>query len=444
MRNMIAHFFLKIPVQHLYFYILFFADSKFKRVRVLDKDSLTQRALDYHEFPKPGKLAVQVTKPTQSQDDLSLAYTPGVAVPVHAIAHNPDDVYRYTAKGNLVAVMTNGTAVLGLGNVGPLASKPVMEGKAVLFKQFADIDVFDIELDAPDPQDFIATAKRIAPTFGGINLEDIKAPECFEIELALIEQLTIPVFHDDQHGTAIVVAAGLLNALELQNKTLSEARIVCIGAGAAGIASMRLLVALGADKENMLLLDSHGVIHCGREDLNAYKFAFARTTDCRTLADALVDADVFIGVAKADLLNAELLSLMAPKPVIFALSNPVPEIRPDVALSIRDDLIIATGRSDYPNQVNNVLCFPYLFRGALDVRATCINQAMQIAAVEAIRQLVHEPVPQCVKDNYPGVANWTFGADYILPKPIDPRLRERVPAAVAAAAIASGVNQITE
>ena len=406
------------------------------------ENDLKQRALDYHEFPSPGKLAVHATKPMSSQDDLSLAYSPGVGAPVLAIAQHPEDVYRYTSKGNLIAVMTNGTAVLGFGDVGPLASKPVMEGKAVLFKQFADIDVFDIEIDANDPQDFIATAKRIAPTFGGINLEDIKAPECFEIELGLIEQLHIPVFHDDQHGTAIVVAAGLLNALELQGKTLKDARIVCIGAGAAGIASMRLLVALGANKENMLLLDSNGVIHSGREDLNAYKFAFARTTDRRTLADALVDADVFIGVAKADLLNAELLHLMAPKPVIFALSNPNPEIKPDLALQIRDDLIIATGRSDYPNQVNNVLCFPYIFRGALDVRATCINQHMQIAAVEAIRQLVHEPVPQSVKDNYPGVLHWEFGAEYILPKPLDPRLRERVPAAVSLAAIASGVNQL--
>ena len=421
--------------------VFFFADLD-KRVNILSDNNLKQRALHYHEFPNPGKLAIQVTKSTSSQEDLSLAYTPGVAEPVLAIAENPDDVYRYTAKGNLVAVMTNGTAVLGLGDVGPLASKPVMEGKAVLFKQFADIDVFDIEIDADDPQDFIATAKRIAPTFGGINLEDIKAPECFEIELALIEQLNIPVFHDDQHGTAIVVAAGLLNALELQNKKLSEAQIVCIGAGAAGIASMRLLVALGADKENMLLLDSNGVIHSGREDLNAYKFAFARTTDRRTLADALVDADVFIGVAKAGLLNADLLKLMAPNPVIFALSNPEPEIRPDVASDVRNDIIIATGRSDFPNQVNNVLCFPYLFRGALDVRATCINQAMQIAAVEAIRQLVHEPVPQSVKENYPGVVNWDFGPNYILPKPIDPRLRERVPVAVSKAAIASGVNRI--
>ena len=414
-----------------------------KRVSTLDEDILKQRALDYHEFPTPGKLGIRVTKSTNSQDDLSLAYTPGVAEPVLAIAENSENAYRYTAKGNLIAVMTNGTAVLGLGDVGPLASKPVMEGKAVLFKRFADIDVFDIEVDAEDPQAFIATAKRIAPTFGGINLEDIKAPECLEIEQSLIEQLQIPVFHDDQHGTAIVIAAGLLNALELQHKKLSEARIVCIGAGAAGIASMRLLVALGADKKNMLLLDSKGVIHSGRKDLNAYKFAFARTTDCRTLADALVGADVFIGLAKPDLLNASLLKLMAPKPVIFALSNPNPEIRPELALDVCNDLIIATGRSDYPNQVNNVLCFPYIFRGALDVRATCINQEMQMAAVEAIRLLVHEPVPCEVKDNYPGVANWDFGAHYIIPKPIDPRLRERVPVAVAQAAIASGVSRLS-
>ncbi len=413
----------------------------YERISILDEHELKQRALHYHEFPTPGKLGICLTKATNSQDDLSLAYTPGVAEPVMAIAENPENVYRYTAKGNLIAVMTNGSAVLGLGDVGPLASKPVMEGKAVLFKRFADIDVFDIEVDAPSPQAFISTARRIAPTFGGINLEDIKAPECFEIEQSLIDQLQIPVFHDDQHGTAIVVAAGLLNALELQQKKLSEARIVCIGAGAAGIASMRLLVALGADKRNMLLLDSKGVIHAGREDLNAYKFAFARTTDCRTLADALVDADVFIGVAKPDLLSADLLKLMAPKPVIFALSNPNPEIRPELALEACDDLIIATGRSDYPNQVNNVLCFPYIFRGALDVRATCINQAMQIAAVDAIRKLVHEPVPQEVKDNYPGVTNWDFGPDYIIPKPIDPRLRERVPLAVANAAIASGVSR---
>ncbi len=404
-----------------------------------NNDVLKQRALNYHAFPTPGKLSIQVTKPTDSQDDLSLAYTPGVAQPVIAIAENPADAYRYTAKSNLVAVMTNGTAVLGLGNVGALASKPVMEGKAVLFKRFAGIDVFDIEVDADDPQDFISTAKAIAPTFGGINLEDIKAPECFEIEQSLIEQLHIPVFHDDQHGTAIVVAAGLLNALELQQKKLADAKIVCIGAGAAGIASMRLLTALGANKSNMLLLDTKGVIHTGREDLNPYKFAFASNTTARTLADALVDADVFIGVAKPDLLSPELLKRMAPKPIVFALSNPNPEIKPELARSICDDIIIATGRSDYPNQVNNVLCFPYIFRGALDVRARCINQAMQIAAVEAIRHLVHEPAPEEVKRNYPGVTDWEFGMNYILPKPIDPRLRDRVPHAVMNAAIASGV-----
>ena len=402
-------------------------------------ENLKNRALQYHEMPTPGKLSINITKPTNSQDDLSLAYTPGVAEPVLAISEKSEDAYRYTAKGNLVGVITNGTAVLGLGNVGPLAAKPVMEGKAVLFKRFADLDVFDIEVDADSSQAFISTTKRIAPTFGGINLEDIKAPECFEIEQALIEQLDIPVFHDDQHGTAIIVAAGLLNALELQGKSLSKARIVCVGAGAAGIASMRLLVALGACKSNMLLLDSKGVIHSGREDLNAYKFAFARQTERRNLRDALADADVFIGVAKPDLLDAELIQLMAEKPVIFALSNPNPEVRPELAHSVRDDIIIATGRSDYPNQVNNVLCFPYIFRGALDVRARCINQAMHIAAVDAIRSLVHEPVPQEVKEAYDKKQCWEFGPSYILPKPIDPRLRERVSNSVANAARISGV-----
>lgn len=403
---------------------------------------IDERALHYHEFPIPGKLGVYATKSTNSQDDLSLAYTPGVAAPVLAIEKDPEAAYRYTSKGNLVAVITDGTAVLGLGNVGALASKPVMEGKAVLFKRFADIDVFDIEVNAESIDSFVTTVKNIAPTFGGINLEDIKAPECFEIERELINSLDIPVFHDDQHGTAIVIAAGLLNALELQGKQLSTAKIVCIGAGAAGIASMNLLVALGASKENMLLLDSKGVIHSGRDDLNSYKNAFARTTDCRSLADALVGADVFIGVAKPNLLNAELLKLMAEKPVIFALSNPNPEIRPELALQVCSDLIIATGRSDYPNQVNNVLCFPYIFRGALDVRAKCINQSMQIAAVEAIRQLVHEPVPDEVKVNYPNVTHWDFGSHYILPKPIDPRLRERVSNAVAQAARSSGVSRV--
>lgn len=411
------------------------------RMCTLDDDVLKKKALDYHEFPTSGKLAVCITKPTDSQSDLSLAYTPGVAEPVRAIADNPDDAFRYTAKGNLVAVITDGSAVLGLGNVGPLASKPVMEGKAVLFKRFADIDVFDIEVDADSPQHFISTVKSIAPTFGGINLEDIKAPECFEIEQALIEQLSIPVFHDDQHGTAIVVAAALLNALDLQKKKLEEASIVCIGAGAAGIASIRLLQALGAKKENITLLDSKGVIHDGRDDLNWHKYAFANKTDKRTLADAMVDADVFIGLAKPDLLDASLLKSMAARPIIFALSNPNPEIRPEMAHQCRDDLIMATGRSDYPNQVNNVLCFPYIFRGALDVRATRINQPMQIAAVEAIRKLALEPVPQIVKTNYPTFNDWQFGPNYILPKPIDPRLKMRVTEAVAKAAIDSGVCQ---
>jgi malic enzyme len=407
----------------------------------LDQNSLNERALHYHEFPKPGKLCVQVTKPAITQEDLSLAYTPGVAAPVLAIEKNPQDAFRYTNKGNLVAVISNGTAVLGLGNVGPLASKPVMEGKAILFK-FADLDVFDIEVDADEPEVFIETVRRIAPTFGGINLEDIKAPECFYIEEQLQQQLNIPVFHDDQHGTAIVVAAGLLNALQLQEKKLSDAKIVCIGAGAAGIASMRLLLALGADKDNMLLLDTQGVIHTGRQDLNPYKLPFAASTTCRTLGDALVGADVFIGVAKPNLLTPDLLVSMADKPIIFALSNPDPEIVPTLAHEMRSDLIIATGRSDYPNQVNNVLCFPYIFRGALDVGARRVNQAMHIAAVEAIRELVHEPVPQVVKDNYPGVTHWEFGPNYIIPKPIDPRLKDRVSNAVAQAALLSGACQI--
>ncbi|MBJ16613.1 MAG: malate dehydrogenase [Legionellaceae bacterium] len=409
----------------------------------MDKDLLKTRALHYHEFPRPGKLSVYVTKPTNSQDDLSLAYSPGVAMPVRAIVESPEASFRYTAKGNLVGVISNGSAVLGLGDVGALASKPVMEGKAVLFKQFADIDVFDIEVDAYNPKNFIEVVKSIAPTFGGINLEDIKAPECFEIEQALSEQLDIPVFHDDQHGTAIVVAAGLLNALEFQKKSLDKVQIVCVGAGAAGIASMRLLVALGVPKEHILLLDSQGVVHTHREDLNPFKYAFAQTTEKRTLADALKDADVFIGVAKPDLLTASLLNLMAPNPVIFALSNPDPEILPELAYQYRDDIIIATGRSDYPNQVNNVLCFPYIFRGALDVRAKCINRPMQIAAVEAIRQLIHEPAPQYLKDKYPNVMSWEAGRDYIIPKPFDPRLKERVSKAVAQAAINSGVSRIS-
>lgn len=408
----------------------------------MDSDDLKQQALTYHQEPRAGKLEIALTKPTESQADLSLAYTPGVAEPVLAIASDSLKAYDYTIKGNLVGVITNGSAVLGLGNVGALASKPVMEGKAVLFKRFADIDVFDIEVDASHPQAFIDTVARIAPTFGGINLEDIKAPECFDIENTLQEQLDIPVFHDDQHGTAIIIASGLLNALELQGKSLEDVKIVCVGAGAAGIASMRLLVALGARKDNMFLLDSQGVVHNQRPDLNPHKFAFAQATDKRTLEDAMTDADVFIGVARPKLLSDTLVKKMADKPIIFALSNPEPEILPEVAKKARHDLIIATGRSDYPNQVNNVLCFPYIFRGALDARASCINQSMQVAAVKAICALTKESVPEVVKQAYPSQESWQFGVDYILPKAIDPRLKESVSKAVYQAAIDSGVSRI--
>ena len=407
----------------------------------LDAD-LNRQALDYHAQPRPGKIGTEVTKPAATQHDLSLAYSPGVAEPVRQIHADPELAYRYTNKGNLVAVITDGTAVLGLGNVGGLAGKPVMEGKAVLFKRFADIDCFDIEVDAESPQAFIDTVARIATTFGGINLEDIAAPHCFEIEQTLVEKLDIPVFHDDQHGTAIIIAAGLLNALELQGKTLEAARIVVLGAGAAGIASVRLLLALGARAENIFCLDRQGVIHSERQDLNRYKREVAVTTDKRTLADAMTDADVFIGLSGPDLVSPEMLAAMAPRPIVFALSNPVPEIRPAVAMAVRDDLVMATGRSDYPNQVNNVLGFPFIFRGALDVRASCINQAMQIAAVESLRALTHEPVPAQVLEAY-GLQELSFGPDYIIPKPFDPRLRERVPAAVARAAVDSGVARLS-
>jgi len=405
------------------------------------KENWQHAALAYHENPSPGKLSIQITKSTQSQHDLSLAYTPGVAGPVMAIAHDPESVYRYTIKGNLVAVITNGSAVLGLGNVGALASKPVMEGKVLLLKRFADLDGFDIEVDADNPQAFIDTVVRIAPTFGGINLEDIKAPECFEIERAIRNQLDIPVFHDDQHGTAIVVVAGLLNALLLQSKPLETSKIVCVGAGSAGIATMRLLVSMGARRENIFLVDSKGVVHLGRNDLSTYKFAFAQEEGITTLSEAIKGADVFIGVACADLLTAEMLKSMAEKPIVLALSNPDPEIKPELALSVRDDLILATGRSDYPNQINNVLCFPYIFRGALDVRASCINRDMQIAAVHAIKDLAHEAVPAEVLAAYPGVSQLEFGKHYIIPKPLDPRLLECVAPAVARAALRSGVSK---
>ena len=339
----------------------------------MNKNQQRRKALVYHAKPKPGKTEVVPTKSYRTQRDLALAYSPGVAIPCKEIEKKIENVYKYTNKGNLVAVISDGTAILGLGNLGGLASKPVMEGKGVLFKRFAGIDVFDIEVDAESPQAFIDTVKRISPTFGGINLEDIKAPECFEIERVLVEQCDIPIFHDDQHGTAIIAAAGLVNALELQNKKIEDISIVCIGAGAAGVATLKLIMEMGARKENIYVLDRNGVIHSGRTDLNQYKAAFAHETDKRTLEDALAGADVFIGVSSANLLTPEMLNLMAPNPVVFALANPDPEIRPEVAYETRDDVIVATGRSDYPNQVNNVLGFPYIFRGALDVRATRIN-----------------------------------------------------------------------
>lgn len=400
-----------------------------------------QQALDYHAQGKPGKLAIEVTKPCETQQELSLAYTPGVAEPVRAIAANAHDAYRYTAKGNLVAVITDGSAVLGLGNVGALAGKPVMEGKAVLFKRFADIDVFDIEANARSSEEFIQTVVNIAPTFGGINLEDIAAPQCFEIEQALIQQLDIPVFHDDQHGTAIIICAGLLNALELQGKKLADAKLVCLGAGAAGIASMRLLVSLGASKDHIYLIDRKGVIHSGRDDLNVYKQEFALQTDKRTLADAMRGADVFIGVSGPNLVSADMVASMADNPVVFALSNPDPEIAYDVAMAVREDLIMATGRSDYPNQVNNVLGFPYIFRGALDVHAKDINEAMKIAAVKALAALTREPVPPSVLAAY-GVDKMEFGPQYIIPKPFDPRLRDYIPSAIAQAAVDSGAARV--
>ncbi len=401
-------------------------------------NTLKEQALAYHQYPKAGKIATEITKSTETQHDLSLAYTPGVAEPVKEIYEDPEAAYKYTAKGNLVGVITDGTAVLGLGNVGSLAGKPVMEGKGVLFKRFADVDVFDIEINVNSPQDFIDTVVRIAPTFGGINLEDIAAPHCFEIERKLSDLLDIPVFHDDQHGTAIIIAAGLINALEIQNKNIETAVIVCLGAGAAGIASMQLLEALGAKKENLYMLDRGGVIHSGRDDLNPYKAEYAVTTEKRTLLEACTDADVFIGVSGPNLLSEEAVKAMAPNPIIFALSNPDPEIDPVIAKAARPDLIMATGRSDYPNQVNNVLGFPFIFRGALDVRASCINREMQIAAVKALADLAKEEVPEEVLKAY-NKETMAFGADYIIPTPLDPRLRQRIPQAIAQAAIDSGV-----
>ncbi|WP_421867628.1 malic enzyme-like NAD(P)-binding protein [Motiliproteus sp.] len=406
-----------------------------------DQD-LNKRALEYHQYPKPGKISIELTKPAETADDLALAYSPGVAEPVRAIAENPNDAYKYTNKGNLVAVISNGSAILGLGNLGALASKPVMEGKALLFKRFAGLDSIDIEVENESPQAFCDTVARIACSFGGINLEDIKAPECFEIERQLIERLQIPVFHDDQHGTAIVTVAGLLNAIELSGKNIEDVKVVCLGAGAAATACLRLMITAGIRRHNIIACDRRGVIHDGRGDLTPEKAMFAAIqTDCRTLEDAINGADVFLGLAGANQLSAEQLKTMAPNPIVFACANPDPEIRPELAHSTRDDVIMATGRSDYPNQVNNVLCFPYIFRGAMDVRARHITHEMKMAAVYAIAELAKEPVPQEVLDAY-GLESLEFGHEYIIPKPNDPRLLGKVSMAVAEAAIEIGVARL--
>ncbi len=405
-----------------------------------DNKDFLQRSLDYHAKPIAGKIATAITKPCATQEDLSMAYTPGVAEPVRAIAEDPALAYKYTGKGNLVAVITDGTAVLGLGNVGALAGKPVMEGKGVLFKKFADIDVFDIEVKAPSNEAFIDTVANIADTFGGINLEDIAAPACFEIEKALKKRLDIPVFHDDQHGTAIIISAGLLNALQIQNKTLETAKIVCLGAGSAAIASMSLLIKLGAEPGAIHMLDRKGVIHSERDDLNEYKQKFAIKTDARTLDDAIANADIFVGVSGPNLLSAEQVKKMADNPIVFALSNPEAEISPEVANAARSDLIMATGRSDYPSQINNVLGFPFSCRGALDVQATTINSEMEIAAVHALAKLAQTPAPAEVLLAY-HIQQLDFGRHYIIPKPFDPRLKSYISSAVARAAVDSGVAQ---
>ncbi len=404
----------------------------------MSDNRLKRAALVYHSKPKPGKIEVVPTKKYASQRDLSLAYSPGVAAPCLQIEKNPDDVYKYTSKGNLVAVISNGTAVLGLGNIGALASKPVMEGKGLLFKIFADIDVFDIEIDTTDIDKFIETVKMIAPTFGGINLEDIKAPEAFEIERRLKEELDIPLMHDDQHGTAIISAAALKNAVELAKKKLNKIKIVVNGAGAAAVSCSRLYIKLGVDPKNLVMVDSKGVIRKDRDSLTPQKAEFATARKLHTLEDAIKNADVFVGLSKADVLPPEYLKLMAKRPIVFALANPSPEIAYDLAIKTRDDIIMATGRSDHPNQVNNVLGFPYIFRGALDVRATKINEAMKLAAVHALANLAKQPVPEQVNIVYDEV-NLKFGKEYIIPKPFDPRLIYEVPPAVAQAAMDSGI-----
>jgi malate dehydrogenase (oxaloacetate-decarboxylating)(NADP+) len=396
-----------------------------------------REALLFHSEGRPGKIEIVASKPLTTQRDLALAYSPGVAVPVQAIADNPATAYDYTAKGNLVAVISNGTAILGMGNLGALASKPVMEGKAVLFKRFADVDSIDIELKTEDVDRFIDAVELMEPTFGGINLEDIKAPECFVIEQTLRERMNIPVFHDDQHGTAIITAAGLINACLLTKRRLDEIRIVVNGAGAAAIACTELMKAMGVRSDHVIMCDRSGVIYQGREDINQWQSAHAAATDRRTLTEALHGADVFLGLSAAGALKPEMVKDMAPAPIIFAMANPEPEIRPELAKAARPDAIVATGRSDYPNQVNNVLGFPFIFRGALDVRATGINDAMKIAAAHAIAELARQRVPEEVAAAY-GVAH-VFGPEYIIPAPFDPRLMEVVPAAVAKAAMDTGL-----
>jgi malate dehydrogenase (oxaloacetate-decarboxylating)(NADP+) len=399
-------------------------------------------ALAYHSSGRPGKIEVIPTKPHFTQRDLSLAYSPGVAEPCLAIKDNPGDAYKYTAKGNLVAVMSNGTAVLGLGDIGALQGKPVMEGKGLLFKIFADVDVFDIEIDRKGVDEFVEVAKAIAPTFGGINLEDIKAPECFEIEEQLKKELDIPVFHDDQHGTAIISAAGLLNALELVDKKIGDLKVVVNGAGASAISCAKLYISLGVKRKNLFMLDSKGVLNTKRQGLNKYKKEFVRDTEAETLEEIMVDADVFLGLSVADILSADMLKSMNRDPIVFAMANPNPEISYEKALAARTDIIFATGRSDYPNQVNNVLGFPFIFRGALDVSASGINEEMKIAAVNALAQLTKENVPEVVNKAYK-VENLHFGREYIIPKPLDPRLIYHIAPAVARAAIESGVARTT-
>jgi len=404
-----------------------------------EKNAKYLAALKYHEEGRAGKIEVTTTKPTLTSNDLSLAYSPGVAAPCLEIAKNPEDAYRYTTKGNLVGVISNGSAVLGLGNIGALAGKPVMEGKGVLFKRFADIDVFDIEIDESTVEGMVSVIEKLEPTFGGINLEDIKAPECFEIERQLVEKMNIPVFHDDQHGTAIIASAGFLNALEISGKKIEDVTMVFSGAGAASIACAQLFIDLGAKREKLFMCDSKGVIYQGRkEGMNKYKEDFAVKTDKRTLADAMVDADVFIGCSAKGVLTKEMVKTMAASPIIFAMANPEPEILPEEVAEVRDDAIMATGRSDYPNQVNNVLGFPFIFRGALDVRARKINSEMKMAAVRALADLAKEEVPEEVKLAYDS-DNFTFGREYIIPKPFDTRALTRVAPAVAKAAIESGV-----